>query len=393
MKPYDKETVDPYTRVRIILMNGTEFESVWNTSRLTRQCANNDVRRAMALIRRGEQQQQKRIANLKPRNESMLEHTIGYEQLAVDLTAILAQREKNEYVKHQLDFALLEDFDHLYRYADLLDYERGIHAEKLVGKYTEIMPGRPTVAEPRSPQDDVRAYINNFLSDPITRLNVNIITAAEQQTMNYYMNIANLYESELGRRLYSEIAMIEEQHVTGYGCLKDPAPDLFECMVMHEYTEAYLYWSCYNDETDARIKEIWLMHFEEELSHLHFACSLMEKYEGRVWQQLFPEGGEFPQLLQFCAAKGIRARGFKERSPHGQRRRVRGSGQAARKLPLFHLQQGCQRQRQGTGKPYGHRKTIGKFGRDYRCTDKPHPVRALDDTKKDNTEIARVQGA
>ena len=52
VKPYDKETVDPYTRVRIILMNGTEFESVWNTSRLTRQCANNDVRRAMALIRR-----------------------------------------------------------------------------------------------------------------------------------------------------------------------------------------------------------------------------------------------------------------------------------------------------------------------------------------------------
>ena len=27
VKPYDKETVDPYTRVRIILMNGTEFES------------------------------------------------------------------------------------------------------------------------------------------------------------------------------------------------------------------------------------------------------------------------------------------------------------------------------------------------------------------------------
>ena len=92
VKPYDKETVDPYTRVRVILMNGTEFEAIWNTSRFTRHCANNEVRRDMALLRRGEQQQQKRIASLKPRNESMLEHTIGYEQLAVDLTAILAQR-------------------------------------------------------------------------------------------------------------------------------------------------------------------------------------------------------------------------------------------------------------------------------------------------------------
>ena len=27
--PYDKRTVDPYTRCRVILMNGTEFEQVW----------------------------------------------------------------------------------------------------------------------------------------------------------------------------------------------------------------------------------------------------------------------------------------------------------------------------------------------------------------------------
>ena len=31
----------------------------------------------------------------------------------------------------------------------------------------------------------------------------------------YYMNVANLHKSELGRKLYSEVAMIEEQHVTG----------------------------------------------------------------------------------------------------------------------------------------------------------------------------------
>ena len=34
----------------------------------------------------------KKIACLKPLDETVLEHTIGYEQLAVDLTAILAQR-------------------------------------------------------------------------------------------------------------------------------------------------------------------------------------------------------------------------------------------------------------------------------------------------------------
>jgi len=42
--------------------------------------------------------------------------------VAVDLTANLAKNEPDSYVKQTLDFALLEDFDHLYRYACLYDY-------------------------------------------------------------------------------------------------------------------------------------------------------------------------------------------------------------------------------------------------------------------------------
>ena len=37
---------------------------------------------------------------------------------------------------------------------------------------------------------------------------------------------------------------------------------------MNEYTECYLYYSCYEDETDERIKKIWEMHFEQEVAHL-----------------------------------------------------------------------------------------------------------------------------
>ena len=39
-----------------------------------------------------------------------LRHTIGYEQLAVDLTAHLAKRVDDADIKGALDFALLEDF-------------------------------------------------------------------------------------------------------------------------------------------------------------------------------------------------------------------------------------------------------------------------------------------
>ena len=106
-EPYDKRAVDPYTRTRIILMNGTEFENVWFSHQFSRATGDNELRRQLALLRRSEQQQQKLLAHLKPADESALEHTIGYEQLAVELTAHLAKRVNDIDVKNALDFALL----------------------------------------------------------------------------------------------------------------------------------------------------------------------------------------------------------------------------------------------------------------------------------------------
>ena len=61
-KPYDKRGVSPYTKARIILMNGTEFEANWFLHNFNRHCLNNEIRRAIACVRREEQQQQKRIS-------------------------------------------------------------------------------------------------------------------------------------------------------------------------------------------------------------------------------------------------------------------------------------------------------------------------------------------
>ena len=101
VKAYDKNSTSPYTKTRIILTNGAEFEQTWFLHQLQRNCLNNDLRREMALIRRHEQQQQKIISALKPINESDLETAISYEQLAVDLTAILARHVKDDYVKNK----------------------------------------------------------------------------------------------------------------------------------------------------------------------------------------------------------------------------------------------------------------------------------------------------
>ena len=65
-KAYDKREVDPYTKTRIILMNGTEFEANWFSHNFARHVTDNDLRRALALTRAIEKQQQLKISLLKP---------------------------------------------------------------------------------------------------------------------------------------------------------------------------------------------------------------------------------------------------------------------------------------------------------------------------------------
>ena len=295
-KSYDKREVDPYTKTRIILMNGTEFEANWFSHQLARHTDNNDLRREIALTREIEKQQQLKISLLKPINETPLEHTISYEQLAVDLTAELAKRELDCNVKTALDFALLEDFDHLYRYANLLEMDQGIAAEWLVGRYTEIMPGRPTIAHHRYPMDNVKRSIDAKNSETQTVLSTMIITAAEQQTMNYYMNITNFACNDLARRLYQEIALVEEEHVTQYESLMDPNSTWLEMLLWHEYCECYLYWSCYKTETDPCVKALWETNLAFEIAHLHKAAELLKKYEKKDWQEVIKDP-EFPEPL------------------------------------------------------------------------------------------------
>ena len=389
--PYDKHSVDPYTRTRVILMNGTEFEANWFSHQFARHEVNGDVRRELALLRRSEQQQQKLISSLKPVDETTLEHTIGYEQLAVDLTAMLAKREPNATVKAALDFALLEDFDHLYRYADLLEMEAGVYAENLVGGYTEIMPGRPTISEHRHPYDGIFAYIDAKKAATETKLCVGIITAAEQQTMNYYMNLSAAYTTDLGRQLYQEIGMIEEQHVTQYGQLMDPRETWLECLLTHQYTECFLYWSCAETETDPRIKKIWEMLLEQEIAHLHKAADMLQRLEGKSWEEVIP-GGMFPAPLELTSnidyVRGVLASSVDNTSV---RDRIVNVGELEGNAEFFRYQGIVNRDVDAVISHAVIDRYIARNGRDYRFETQPNPIKALRDRRADNTELGRTR--
>jgi hypothetical protein len=273
-------------------MNGIEVEATLHSHMMARHTVDIGLKQALAMVRRVEQQQQKAVNWLIPGDESTIAVTIGYEQVATDLTAWLARHEPDPYLKKVYDFALLEDFDHLYRYANLMNLMgEARKAEDITGALTEILPGRPTIFQHRDPRDELRRPMTLTASQVQSVMNAITIVSAEQQTMSFYMNVGNRPEDPLARALYLEIAQIEEQHVSHYESILDPAMSWLTNLVLHEYNECWLYWSWMQTEVDPRIKAIWELHLAMEIEHLRIARELMKQIEGVDPAEFLPAKG------------------------------------------------------------------------------------------------------
>lgn len=285
--PLSKLDDDAFTRLRVILMNGVEQQA----NRFQHMCAqlNGDLRRPLADIRRVEHHQQTMINWLLGADHSPLETTIGYEQVAIEITAAVAQQEPDPYLAQTYRFGLLEDFDHMYRYAALLDRVEGKDANNILQSYTDILPGRPTMEEHRAPEDDLRDHYDHKATDPISKMNALTIFSGEYQTRDYYMNIGPTFSDPVARALYAEIASIEEQHVTQYGSIIDPNETWLEKWLLSEANEAYNYYSCMESETNPRIKAIWERFLDYELGHLNIVTELFKKYDRRDPAEVIPE--------------------------------------------------------------------------------------------------------
>ena len=286
--PYNKDTVDPFTRTRVILMNGIENDSWFFLHQWYRHTADDKLRGKIAELRRVESQQQTTADWLNPADQSIIETTIAYEQVAVELTANLAKNEPNPYAKKVLDFALIEDFDHLFRYAHLMQMLEGRSADTIVKGQTEIAEGRPTAEEHRHPLDMLRRPIDTAKADIKTRLNSQTIIAGEQQTYLYYKTHGMMYGHDLARKLYAEIAEIEEEHVTQYESVPDPSQTWLERAALKQVNEAYNYFSCWQTETDPRIKALWEQFYRMELEHIQQIGQLLQQYEGKDIRAMFP---------------------------------------------------------------------------------------------------------
>ncbi|MCK2216509.1 hypothetical protein MF672_022280 [Actinomadura sp. ATCC 31491] len=295
--PVDPDHVDPYTLCRVITMNGIEVEAILFSHQLARHCPDIELKQQLARTRYIEAQQQKAVNWLLPGVSSVLETTISYEQVAVDLTSWVARMEPDPYLQQAYQFGVLEDFDHLYRYANLYEMIEHRKAEKIVDGVTEVMPGRPTYLHHRNPVDNVREPYDRSSAAPISKLHALTIMSTEQQTMNFYMNVGPTYMEPIARQLYQEIGMVEEEHVTHYESLVDPGESWWEMLLNHEYNECYLYHSFMATESDPKVRAIWELHLNMELEHLRLAAELFKQHDGRDPEEVCAP--ELPQPVTF----------------------------------------------------------------------------------------------
>jgi hypothetical protein len=293
--PFSKLDDDAFSRVRVILMNGVEAEAV----RFSHACArmNRELQIPLARVRRVEHHQQTLVNWLNPADQSPLETTIGFEQTAIEVTAAIAQQEPDGYLAQAYRFGMLEDFDHLYRFSALMDRLTGQDSNNILQSYTDVRPGRPTIVEHRAPVDDVRRPYNRTRAAPLTKINALTLVAAEHQVHDYYMNIGPQFADPVARMLYAEIVSVEEQHVTHYESLIDPTETWLEKWLLHEATEVYTYWSCVEQEPNARLRGVWERMLSYELGQLHFVMDLVRSIENRDPEELLPR--ELPDPIKF----------------------------------------------------------------------------------------------
>jgi len=293
--PISKLDDDAFTRVRVILMNGIEQEAL-RFSHMAARC-NMALRLPLAEVRRAEQHQATMVNWLLSPDHSALETTIAYEQVAIELTAGVARAEPDPYLAQVYRHGLLEDFDHLYRYAALLDRIEGKDANNILQSYTDILPGRHTIDHHRAPSDDLRLPYDRSMAAMLSKLHALTVTAAEAQTHTYYMNVSPTFADPVARQLYAEIASVEEQHVTQYSSLLDPTETWLEQWLLHEANECYTYYSCVESETNHHVRAIWERFLDYELGHFHAAAEAFARYERRDPAEIITGAFDVPIAL------------------------------------------------------------------------------------------------
>jgi len=294
---------------------------------------------------------------------------------------VLAQRLPEGEMRQALHFALPEFLDEIYRLSNLMMLTKNKSAQKLTGGFVEIMPGRPLMACQRHPYDEVRRPCapESILEDMMPPL-LAAVCALQQEC---FLQSAHRAEEPLSQGLYLELSMIAGQHQVHFESLSAPKAPL-ERLLLCQYTEGYLYDSCAQEEDHAALRQMYLEERDHELSHIRKAADLLAKEKGENIP--LPE---FPDRLRLGPNKGYVRDVLQNVGITALREGYTAVGQLPQGADFFRYQQRLCPQEECLPSHQVISQLIEKTGEDYRFEIALHPIEALRNRQKDNTQVGR----
>jgi len=371
----------PYSHLRLLLLTSMEAFSQFFSHQATLSSLSQDERRQLALIRRTDTRQQITLTSLRSPHKGELRRAIYLSMLALELSAVLAQRLPEGELRQALHFVLPEFLDELYRLSNLLMLEENIPAQSLLGGYAEIMPGRPLIACQRHPFDDVKQPLSD--SDLWEEMAPLIMAAVVQEQHRFFLQALSGAENPLPRSLYGELSLIAEQHKTLFFSLL-PRKDYLEMYLLCQYAEGYLYTSCAEEEENAAIRQLYLQEKEYELSHIKKAFELCLLKNGKV-----PPLPDFPCPLHLGPNKGYVRDMLQNAGVTALREGYVPVGSLPAGADFFRYQQKLLPHPEKAPSHQIIAQLIEKTGEDYRYEIAPHPLEGMRNRQQDHLKIGR----
>ena len=336
-----------------------------------------ELRPKLAWLRRRSLERSLRLAARLPACPPV-EEAVRLDQLEADLTAALRAVPGTGAIRPALDFALLEETDQLYRFANLLDAEQDAPAESVTGGRTEITPGRPCIAAHRHPLDSAFRPLDFDGAPRAALLAVALLAPLERHVSSLYARRAGEAADGGARALFAEMALIEEQHASQYESLWDPRRAALQNLPLRAAALRYAYISLEAMETSETLRALWRDHLAETAKDLEALRALA--------------GGDpdedFPPPFLFGDASAL----ARELMP----RQVTLTMLEDSLVPSGLLPADCryfawQRALNGDGEATPSHRVVrryaGRYGTDYRFERTPNPIEALQNRRADNVSL------
>ena len=293
--PISKLDTDAFTRIRVMLLAAVEGESCAFLEAGARQ--HPDHRLAINRVCRVEHFERTLLKMRLPPDFSPVEKAIAVEQLAIEIGALIAQRERDPAVAAVYRFLVPEHVDHLYRLSALLDRTEGKDPNNILQSYTDIRPGRSTSDQHRAPEDDLGTPEIPGPPKIGTLLLSTLAVALAADKRDFYAAEGPLLSDPAARMLFAELGAVAEQHLLrAISLVEKPTPWLDQWLV-HEALKAWCYHSCRESETDPAQRAVWSRLLDYEAGHIRYVADLI-RAEGRDPLAIVPK--RLPDPLLFA---------------------------------------------------------------------------------------------